>query len=190
VKERRSFAEHVQLFAAYGAHVAQLRPASWDRLRLRCVDLSGPTFRSLLRRARFAAKPQELYLSKSAQRVTSLRLIAGASRVVQTTLAFAFEVAAEFDTSDSHLPEPPPRRTHSTSDPTTDRYIHATFLIGAALVPIQRTDPGVATAVYAAGQAVLRHDWLLRADFEALYAPIESEIPFASLEPPSNGTRG
>jgi hypothetical protein len=75
VKGRRSFDEHVQLFAAYGAHIAQLRPASWDRLRLRCVDLGGPGFRSLLRRARLASKPNDLYLSKSAQRITSLRVI-------------------------------------------------------------------------------------------------------------------
>ena len=190
MKGRRSFDEHVQLFAAYGAHIAQLRPASWDRLRLRCVDLSGPGFRSLLRRARLASKPNDLYLSTSAQRITSLRVIAGASRVVQTTLAVAFEVAAEFDASDPRAPEPWPRRTHSTGDPITDAYIDATFLIGAALAPFQRTDPGVAAAVRAAGQAVLRHDWLRRADFEALYAPIESEIPFASLEPPSSGTRG
>jgi hypothetical protein len=190
VRDRRRFDGHVQLFAAYGAHVAQLRSASWDRLRLRCADLNGTAFRSLFRRAFLAAKPYELYLPKSARRVTSLRVIVGASRVVQTTLALAFEIGAAFEVPDPRAAGPPPGRTQSTGNPTTDAYIDATFLIGAALASVQRTDPGVAVAVRAAGQAVLRHDWLPRADFEALYAPIEPEIPFADLEPPSSGTRG
>jgi hypothetical protein len=190
VRDPRSFDEHVQLFAAYGARIAQLRPASWDRLRLRCADLNGPAFRSLLRRALLAAKPHELYVPESARNVPLLGVIAGASRVVQTGLALAFEIAAEFDVPDSRAPEPPPHRTRSTGDPTTDAYIDATFLIGGALAPVRRTDQGVAVAVRAAGDAVLRHDWLPRADFDALYAPIEPEIPFADLEPPTSGTRG
>lgn len=189
MKGPRSFDEHVQLFAAYGARIAQLPPAAWDRLRLRCTDLSGPSFRSLLRRARLAAKPYEVYLLKAA-RVPGLPVLAGASRVFQTGLALAFEVAAEFDMPDPRAPGPPPRRTESTGDPTTDAYVDAFFLIAAALAPIRRTDPGVAVGVHAAGQAVLRHDWLAPADFEALYAPIEPDIPFADLEPPSSGTRG
>jgi hypothetical protein len=187
VQDRRSFDEHVQLFAAYGARIAQLPAASWDRLRLRCADLNGRTFRSLVRRALLAAKPHELYVPDPARDVPLLRVVAGASRVVQAGLALAFEIGAEFDVPDSRTPDPPPRRTQSTGDPTTDACIDATFLIWAALAPVRRTDPGVAVAVRAAGDAVLRHDWLPRAVFDALYAPIEPEIPFADLEPPNSG---
>lgn len=170
----------MQLFAAYCAHLAQLPPAAWDRLRLRCADLSGPSFRSLLRRARLAAQPYELPLPEAAG-APRIRVLAGASRAVQTSLALAFEVAAEFDMPDPRSPDPPPRRTQSTGDPTTDAYIDAFFLITAALAPIRHSDPGVAVAVHAAGQAVLRHDWLPSENFDALYAPIEPEIPFAAL---------
>jgi hypothetical protein len=190
VRDRRSFDEHVQLFAAYSARIAQLPPASWDRLRLRCADLNDHAFRALLRRALLAAKPHELYIPEPARGIPLLRVIAGASRAVQTGLALAFEFAAEFDAPDRRAPDPPPRRTQSTGDSTTDAYIDATFLIWAALASVRRTDPGVAVVVRAAGDAVLRHDWLPRADFNALYAPIEPEIPFADLEPPSSGTRG
>jgi hypothetical protein len=190
VRDRRTFDEHVQLFAAYGARVAQLPSASWDRLRLRCADLNGPSFSSLVRRAVVAAKPHELYVPESARRIPLLQVIAGASRVLQTGLALAFEISAEFDVPDPRASGPRPRGTQSTGDPTTDAYIDATFLIGGSLASVQRTDPGVAVAVRAAGHAVLRHDWLPRADFDALYAPIEPEIPFADLEPPSSGARG
>jgi hypothetical protein len=188
--EGRSFDEHVQLFAAYGARIGQLRPAAWHRLRLRCLDLSGPAFRSLFRRARLAAKPYELSVPESVRHLPSLRVVAGASRLLQTSLALAAEVAAEFDIADPRSAEPPPRRTQSTGDPITDAYVDAFFLIEATLAPFRHTDPGVAVAVRAAGQAVLRHDWLTPADFEALYAPVEPEIPFADLEPRSGGPRG
>jgi hypothetical protein len=188
VNGRRSFDEHVGLFVAYGARVAQLPPASWDRLRLRCANLNGAAFRSLLSRAFLAAKPYELWVPEPAHRGRSLRVIAGVSRIVQTSLAVAAEVAAEFEASARHPPDAPRRRPRSTGQLTTDAYIDANFLIESALTPIQRGDPGVATAVRAAGQAVLRHDWLARTDFEAVYALVEPEIPFADLEPPTSRT--
>jgi len=188
VKGRRSFDEHVGFFITYGARVAQLSAASWNRMRVRCADLNDAAFRSLLRRAFLAAKPYELWLPEAAQRVRTLRVIAGVSRLLQTSLAIAGEAAAEFEGSTPAAPDQPPRRTQSTGSPRIDAYIDANFLIESMLAPLQRTDPGVTTAVRAAGQAVLRHDWLLRADFQDAYALVEPEIPFADLESPSSGT--
>jgi hypothetical protein len=184
VSERRSFDQHVALFVAYAARVAQLPPAAWDRLQLRCAALNGPAFRSLVNRAHLAAKPYKLWLPRTTKPSGSLRAIAGVSRVVQTSMAFAFEVAAEFEASDPHASASAKPRAGSTGRPRTDAYIDATFSIESALEQLQRTDPGVATAVRAAGQAVLRHDWLTQSDFEAVYAFVEPEIPFADLEPP------
>lgn len=184
--ERRGFDEHVQLFVAYSARVAQLSPAAWDRLRFRCADLDGPAFRALLRRARLAAQPYELSLPATARRAVAPRIIAGASRAVQASIAFAGQIAAEFEAADRGVPDPPRRRTHSTGQPGTDVYIDATFLIETALMPFERTNPGLVTALRAAGQAVLRHDWLSQSDFDAMYALVEPEIPFAELAPPSS----
>ena len=72
VKGRRSFDEHVGFFITYGARVAQLSAASWNRMRVRCADLNDAAFRSLLRRAFLAAKPYELWLPEAAQRVRTL----------------------------------------------------------------------------------------------------------------------
>jgi hypothetical protein len=186
VTGRSTFDQHVVLFVAYGARVAQLTPASWDRLRLRCAALNGPAFRSLVNRALLAARPHELWLPS--RRTGLLNAIASVLRAVQTGIAFAFEVVIEFETADPRTLVSPRRRTQSTGKARTDELIDATFLIESALAPLQRTDPGVVTAVRAAGQALLRHDWLSPADFDAVYAFVEPEIPFASLEPPFGGT--
>jgi len=186
VTERRTLDQHVSLFVAYGARVAQLTPAAWHLLRLRCAALNGPAFRSLVNRAQLAARPHELWLPS--HRTGLLNAVGSVSRAVQTGLAFAFEVVTEFETADPRTFVSPRRRTQSTGKPRTDEYIDTTFLIESALAPFQRTDPGVVTAVRAAGQAVLRHDWLSPADFDAVYAFVEPDIPFASLEAPFGGT--
>lgn len=187
MSNRRSFDEHIVLFAAYGARVAQLQSASWDRLRERCADLNGPAFRSLVRRAFLAAKVYEMWLPEVARRIPSVQVIDSVSRFVQRGLALAGEVAAEFDAAYLREPEQPRRRTTTTGAPRSDAYWDAICLIESALKHIQRTDPGVATAVRAAGQAVLRHDRLAPADFETVYSFVEPEIPYAELDPPPAG---
>jgi hypothetical protein len=186
MNQRRSFDEHIQLFVVYAAHVAALSPAAWDRLRLRCADLDRPAFRSLLQRARVAAKPFELFLTPTARRAVAPRIIARASRVFQVSLAIAGQVAAEFEGAGSESSRLP-RRTRSTGKQSTDAYIDANFLIESTLTSFERTNPGVVTALRAAGQAVLHHDWLAQADFDAVYMLVEQEIPFADLAPPSTG---
>lgn len=183
---RRAFDQHLALFVAYGARVGQLPPASWDRLRLRCAALNGPAFRSLVNRALLAARPQELWLPS--RRTSTLNAVASVSRAVQIGIAFAYEAVIEFETADPRAVVSPRRRTQSTGKPRTDQYSDATFLIESTLAPLQRTDPGVVTAVRAAGHAVLRHDWLPPADFSAVYAYVEPEIPFADLDAPFGGT--
>jgi hypothetical protein len=184
----RSFDQHDHLFVAYSKRVARLSPDAWGRLRVRCTSLDGPSFSALLRRARLAARPWEMWLPPTSGSLAVLPVIAGASRVVQTSIAFVGQVAAEFETAEGRVHDPPRRRTHSTGKPRTDAYIDASVLIGNTLMPIERTNPGVATATRAAGQAVLRHDWLSHRDFDAVYGLMEPEIPFAELSVPSRAS--
>ena len=186
MNQRRSFDEHVQLFVAYAAHVVALSPSAWDRLRLRCADLDDSAFRSLLRRARLAAKPFEPFIPQAFRRVVAFRIIAGASRTVQVGMAIAGQVAAEFDAAGSR-PSDVPRHAHRTGKRATNDYIDAKSVIESTLTSFERTNPGVVTAVRAAGEAVLHHDWLDQADFDASYMLIEPEIPFANLTPPNTG---
>jgi len=62
-----------------------------------------------------------------------------------------------------------------------DACVDAYFLIDSALASSARAQPGVAAAIRAATQVMLRHDWLPPEDFEAVYRYIETEIPFAEL---------
>jgi hypothetical protein len=189
---RRTFDEHVELFVAYGNHVASLSPAAWDRLRQRCATLDGPSFRSLVSRALLSAKAHELWLPEETRHHVWARGLAGISRAVQRGLALTGELAMEFDLPEERSPSSaspsPYHRTESTGEATTDAYIDAMFLIESALALLAHENRGIATVVRAAGQAVLRHDWLPRADFDAVYAFIEPEIPFAALEPPRSDT--
>jgi hypothetical protein len=182
----RGVDEHIQLFVAYSLRVAQLSPAAWNRLRVRCADLDGPAFRTLLRRVRLRTRPYELWLPPAIRRPVSFRIIAGASRAVQAGIAFAGEVAAEFDAAAAHAPSEPLRRTRSSGNPRTDAYCDATLRIEATVTPFGRTNPGLVTAIRAAGHAVLLHDTLSETDFDAAYSLIEPEIRFADLVPPSN----
>jgi hypothetical protein len=80
---------------------------------------------------------------------------------------------------------PPPRRTKSSGKARIDAWVDANFALEAAVAQHERSDPGVATAVRAAGQAVLRHDWMSPEAFHAVYRYVESEIPYAELDPPA-----
>ena len=80
--------ERIQRFVAYSVRVAQLSPAAWDRLRIRCADLDGPASRTLLPRARLGARPYEVWLPPATRLPLAFRIIAGASRAVQASIAF------------------------------------------------------------------------------------------------------
>jgi hypothetical protein len=179
--DRRSFDEHVALFDAYSTRIAQLDPPAWQRVRERCAALNGPEFHALVRRALRAAKPYEMKLPEAARQLVSIRVIEGVSWLVQNGIAFAGEVAAEFAAAAPGQPEPRWRRTKSTGNARTDMYIDASSRIELALAPFEKSDPGIVTAVRAAGRAVLRHDWMRPVSFDAVYGFIEPEIPFAEL---------
>lgn len=180
MNHHRTFDEHVQLFVAFAARVAALSPAAWDRLRLRCVDLDDSAFRALIARADLAARPYRLWLPPGVRRRVGARLIAGLSRVVQMSIAIGCEVVAEFEVA--HAPETGiPSLTRSKGNQSTAACVEAHVLIESTLAPFTQTNPGLITAVRTAGQAVLRHDWLERAAFDAAYGLVEAEIPFADL---------
>jgi hypothetical protein len=149
------------------------------------VALNGPSFRALFNRALLAARPHELWTPTPTRPSAALHTIAGVSRIVQISLALAFEVSTEFEAAQPPASMSLKARARSTGKPRTDAYIDATFLIESALMPLLGTDSGVATAVRAAGQAVLSRDWLAPAVFHDVYAFVEPEIPFADLDAPS-----
>jgi len=181
----RTFAEHVPLFAAYAARVAKLSPAAWGRLRLSCAELNGPEFRALVERAQLSARAHERPELPGAARLMSIRAIRAVSRAAAVGIGFVYEVAAEFEAAAPADAAVPSHRTRSTGKPMIDACVDATQLLEAAVGWHQRSDPGVATAVRAAGQAVLHHDWMAPAAFQSVYRYVESEIPYAEIDPPT-----
>jgi hypothetical protein len=177
---RRTFDEHLALFFSYATRVRALPSAAWPRIASRCAQLDDPSFRALLARAVMAARPYELWLPDGLRHKASFRALAAMSRTTQFGIAFATEVAEEFAASSDRVSAASPRVT-STRRPSTSVYFEGHRLLDEALAPLIGTHPGVTTAVRAAGEAVLRHDWLSPADFDAVYRFIEPEIPFSDL---------
>lgn len=182
VNRQRSFDDHVVLLGRFADRVSLLPPAAWDRIRERCASLSDPAFRALIQRAVIAAKPHEAFVPGLTDPSPRLRLIAAASRAVQFSIAFFYEFGSEFDPEIEATADALRRPWRSTGKPRTDMYIDAWRRIEAKLLPLEHSAPGVAAAVRAAGQAVLRHDRLNPETFADVYRFVEAEIPFAELE--------
>jgi hypothetical protein len=179
----RSFDQHVALFAAYAGAVAALSSESWNRLTTECAPLEGDSVSAIVRRARLGAKPTNVLESLAVySRVT--RWISVGSTAVVVGIHVAVELLAEFDQSQ---PSPSRRRSPTTSPSTEETYIDAWFSIQSALESKPPPHPGLAAAVHAAGQAVLRHDWLLPTTFADVYRFVESEIPYQDVERLANG---
>ena len=184
-RPRHSFEREVNRYKAFAEKVAALTPDAWSRIQGRCADLTGDSFAALLRRARLAARAYDVSVSMTPRKQQSptarvaIGAIAGISRAVQTGIAVAFELGAEFESQDAsrETPRRPSGRT------TTDTYVDAAFQI-EAIVQEKALDPGVAAAIRSAAQAVLRHDWIATDAFDDVYQYVENEIPFDSLEPP------
>lgn len=180
----RTSEERAALLTRYAERVGSLTPEAWGRLRIRCAELDGPEFSALIRRTQLAAKAREYPIRPAAASPIGLRMIRGASRVLRTSFAFTGQVMAEFEAAQTTPPEPPRPRTRSLGSPTTDAFVDARIAIETALTPIERGAPGLATAVRAGADAVYMQDFLTEADFTAVYAFMESEIPFAEIERP------
>jgi hypothetical protein len=86
----------------FGNRVSRLTPEAWDRLSARCAALNGPDFRAFLARTALAATPYKLPIPDPVRDRVSLRLIAGAGRVVATSIMFAYELAVEFEAPRPH----------------------------------------------------------------------------------------
>src|SRR6185437_9695128 len=121
----RSFEHHAALYAAYAARVALLTPAAWDRMRRQCADLNGPSFRAMVNRTIHTAKPYDLWFPTAVTPRPVLRAIRGASRVVQTSLDFAYQVASEFESTESRLADVSWSRTQSSARRRRRRRRHA-----------------------------------------------------------------
>jgi hypothetical protein len=178
----RSFDDHVDLYAAFAQRVSALSPAAWERLAAKCAALDGASFQALLGRARVFAHPFASPLRQENQNEfgKAIATVAGAGIA---GLGLAFELARELGEVVTKGPNEPLTRKQPTGTAQRDRYVDANFLLENALAMHERAHPGLATTVRAAGQAVLRHDWMSPADFASAYAVMETEIPFAELLP-------
>jgi hypothetical protein len=183
---RRTADEHVRLFATYAARVSALAAPAWERLEARCARLSDPSFAALLARASLTAKSHELWIPRRAESNRKLWAIKRASDVIQHGFAFAAEVFAEFETVDdsaSRATPGTPKPGSRNLSPRAAALFEADRQLETALAPRAHRHPGVASAIRAAGHAVLRHDFLTPEDLSDLYQYVEDEIPFASLGP-------
>ena len=178
----RSFDDHVDLYAAFAQRVSALSPEAWERLASRCAALEGSTFDALIGRARVFARPYTAPLESNTVGGVG-KAVATAAGVGITGLGIAFELARELGDVFSRTPDAPLSRKQTTGSARNDRYVDASFLLENTLTRHARAHPGLATTVQAAGQAVLRHDWMPPEDFIAAYAVMEPDIPFAELLP-------
>jgi hypothetical protein len=176
---RRTTDEHVALFVEFAHRIACLTPEAWDRLNARCAALNGPDFRALLARTALSAAPHKLSIPGVLRDHASYRMLRGVGQAAIASMLFAGAVIGEFEAPHHSSPL---RRPRSSGNPVSD----VAFLIENVLAPRERAEPGVATAVRAAGHAVRRHDWLSSQDFETVYRYLEPDIPFAELQPPAN----
>ena len=174
----RTFREHVGLFAAYADAVAALPTSSWDRLTTTCASLEGDSFGAVLKRARLGARASSI-LEPLAAHSWRVRGIAAVGTATLTGIGVAAELIGEFGRPRSPSSVPLAVRH---SDPTTAKYVEAWFTLEAAIYPVAASHPGLAAAIRAAAQAVLRHDWLSPESFNAVYAFVEPEIPYETLD--------
>jgi hypothetical protein len=176
----------INRYRRFAERVSGLTPEAWSRIQERCGGLTGESFAALLRRANLMASVYQLpsMLTPVKQQSPTSRVllgvINGVHQVVQTGIAVAFELGSEFDSTEP-APEEPPR---TSSHPEINTYVDAALHLEATLRR-NAPDPGVAAAIRAGAQAVLRRDSLMSAAaFDDVYRYVEDEIPFDSLEPP------
>lgn len=174
----RTFDEHVVLLSAFAQCVATLTASDWAAIRARCAPISGSAPAALFARAQLAAKPCEAYIVTTAD-VPLIRAIGDVTRGFITSIGLAKEVAFAVAPS---LYEPIRPRTASSGKETVDRYSDAMHRITSVVHAVAPYDAGIATAVDAAAQAVLRRDLLIDAQFHEIYQWIEPEIPIASFD--------
>jgi len=179
---RRSFDEHSVLLSAFSECVASLTDADWGHIRARCKPIAGVSPAALFARAQLATKPHLAYLLRPPE-FSVPGAISGVTLGVITSINLAKELTFAVAPS---LNEPSRPRDVSTGKAVVDRYIDAMHRIAGAVHRVVPYHAGVATAVDAAAQAVLRRDWLADAQFHEIYRWIEPEIPIARFDPTSN----
>jgi hypothetical protein len=181
---QRTFEEHLALFAAYADAVASLPASSWERLARACASLDGDSFRAVLKRGRLHAKAFNM-MEQFAGRSRMAKAIAAVTTATITGIGVTSELVGEFE---AQAPSASIPSYESSTDPESAKYVDAWFAIEAAIHSSTGRHAGVAAAIRAAGQAVLRHDWLSAETFAAVYGFVESEIPYATLERGGGGT--
>jgi|JI10StandDraft_1071094.scaffolds.fasta_scaffold434467_2 hypothetical protein len=174
----RSFESHVDLLESFSMRVAALSHDAWDRLREQCAPLSGRSPDMLLSRAQlFASSAAAQFAEHRSAPLT--RAIADVTTSTMTAIGFAFE--ALFTVAPA-LDGPREPRRQPLSSPHADRYADALHRISAAVWQHTRRSDGVGTAIEAAAGALLRRDFIPDREFQAVYAWVEAEIPYESID--------
>lgn len=162
----------------FGERISQLTDAEWRVVSERCASLNSTSFAALLERTRLGARPYLMSIAGGASRNLVLTTLEGVNSAVMHGISFAYQVAREFDTDEPYVPSDSTAPTNSArGNALADGFV----AIERAVAMRERAEPGLATAVRAAGQAVLGHDFLAPDDFAAAYQYVEPVIPFASL---------
>jgi hypothetical protein len=175
----RTFDERVVLLEAFAACVDALPSAAWQRLRLRCAPLLGRTPDAVFARALLAAVPYEYEYGQNSPRAPLIiRAIAGTSEAVIVSTNLAFQLLTTFV---APLESPPRLRHQSTGTPQSDRVIDAFNRLEHIMHRAHVRDTGVATAVRAAAQMLLRDDSLSPSAFERGWRWIANEVPFERI---------
>jgi hypothetical protein len=179
----RDFHAHIALYAAYAGRVTALPPEAWARLEVVCASIDGDEITAVVDRARLAARAHN-FLDRFATKDRVAGRIGALTTALITGIGVVTELVSEFEGPPSKQPGQRARPTGAPppADPDTTAYVDAWSAIEQAVAPVATRHPGVATAVRAAGQAVLRHDWLSRETFDAVYRFVEAEIPYASID--------
>jgi hypothetical protein len=180
----RSFDDHLQLYTVFAFAVSEFDASTWIRIRARCAAFDEVSLLAAFERAQIRARPHGYPVSSMAAALPDalpfpLRLLAGASAVFQTGVAFGFELTQLIP----QLREPacalPPT---SAISPRAVRYGEADYRINHTLDSLPGPSLGVRAAIHAAGAAVLYHDFLSDRDFAVSYEVVAPELSFAELE--------
>lgn len=180
----RTFDEHLQLYTAYARAVSSFDVATWNRIRARCAAFDEASLLAAFERAQLRALPHRSPTSRPLAEWPHpvpfpLRMLAGVSTVVQTGIAFGFELT-QLVPEWREVAFNPPRA--GTDNPRLARYGEADYLVNHALDLLDGPALGVRAAIHAAGAAVLVHDFLTSHDFAISYEVVAPELSFAELE--------
>ncbi len=180
----RTFDEHLQLYTAFAHAVSTFEATTWDRISARCTAFDEVSLLAAFERAQIRARPHGYPISRLVAALPDplplpVRVIAGMSTLVQTGIAFGFELTQLVPAMREAAWRPSATSALSQS---ARRYSEADYAVNHSLDALSGPSLGVRAAIHAAGAAVLYHDFLSDHDFAISYEVVAPELSFAELE--------